>query len=204
MYKEYELDNGSRVHVTWRKKKGKKEQYPLTVAGYPIDKEGMKSADGRLVRKTAYSDKDLDNVIQEVVKTVEKTMKKSGVSVKRASIAKGVLDQESPWVDGFYEVEKRKDEYFSWAWTTAKNYLSYFRLNILPRIQHCLEEGDFTEDMRDELIKDLLEKSLANKNSYGNAERANAKLVTILENDFASVSESTFFDVFVTYSIMFL
>lgn len=181
MYKDYELDNGSSVHVTWAKKKGKKEHYPLTVTGYPIDKECKKIAGGKLVRRTAHSDKELDEVIQEVVKTVEKSMKKSGASVKKVPVANGFLDQESPWVKGFNEIEANKEDYFSWAPTTMKNYFAYFRLNILPRIQHCHEEGDFSDDMLDELKKDLLEKSLSNKNSYGNAVRANAKIVTMIE-----------------------
>lgn len=156
---------GIRVHLTWPNKDNN-----ITVIGTAIHASDGIRVDGiQPIRHNAKTKEDIE-FAQNVV--VNKITEKIEFSQKRESISstgKNTLSFESLMVKVFLELfgpdidDKRRDNahnIYPWARSTQKAYVVYFYRNILPKIQECEVESDFTVVEKEDLIKELAQIAL--------------------------------------------
>lgn len=156
---------GIRVHLTWPNKDNN-----ITVIGTAIHASDGIRVDGiQPIRHNAKTKEDIE-FAQNVV--VNKITEKIEFSQKRESISstgKNTLSFESLMVKVFLELfgpdidDKRRDNahnIYPWARSTQKAYVVYFYRNILPKIQECEVESDFTVVEKEDLIKALAQIAL--------------------------------------------
>ena len=156
---------GIRVHLTWPQKDNN-----ITVIGTAIHASDGIRVDGvQPIRHNAKTKEDIE-FAQSVV--VNKITEKIEFSQKRESISstgKNTLSYKSLMVKIFLELfgpdidEKRTDNahnIYPWAPSTQKACVVYFCRNILPKIQDCEVESDFTAVEKEDLIKELTQIAL--------------------------------------------
>lgn len=155
----------------------------MEIVGRPVDKNG-KPIKGlgprrRKVRSLAELPFACDYVRNELIKAINKRNRNE---VNRKAVPKkNVLDYSLPMVQAFEIVEGSDAFENEWAESTRKYYFSIFRRQVLPEIQYCTDEEDFTVLELEDLKEKIMEKSLRNGNSRQNLAQTEAQTNTKIQ-----------------------
>lgn len=156
---------GIRVHLTWPNKDNN-----ITVIGTAIHASDGIRVDGIMPARHNAKTKDDLEFAQSVV--VSKITEKIEFAQKRESMSsheRTKLSYKSLIVKTFFDLfgsdidDSRIDNVhniYPWAPSTQKACVVYFYRNILPKIQECEVESDFTGVEKEDLIKALTQKAL--------------------------------------------
>ncbi len=156
---------GIRVHLTWPNKDNN-----ITVIGTAIHAiDGIRVDGIQPIRHNAKTKEDIEFAQNVVVNKITEKIEFSQRNKAMSSNGKNTLSFESLMVKVFLELfgpdidDKRRDNahnIYPWARSTQKAYVVYFYRNILPKIQECEVESDFTVVEKEDLIKELAQIAL--------------------------------------------
>ena len=156
---------GIRVHLTWPNKDNN-----ITVIGTAIHAiDGIRVDGIQPIRHNAKTKEDIEFAQNVVVNKITEKIEFSQRNNAMSSTGKNTLSFESLMVKVFLELfgpdidDKRRDNahnIYPWARSTQKAYVVYFYRNILPKIQECEVESDFTVVEKEDLIKELAQIAL--------------------------------------------